>query len=67
MTYEAVLVEVAHGRRARHPEMSRGWYVYKFGGTLYAHNPFHGDGPSGRDHVFRPNHVDIATTRGTVE
>lgn len=70
MTYDEAMAQVREGRRARCPRMTRGWYVYCWPGVeaLYVHNPYHGDGPSGRDHQFEPASEEYhRDTKWTVE
>jgi hypothetical protein len=63
MTYNEAM-DAARERDANvsSASMSRGWYVYYAGGGFWAHNPYHGEGRSGRDHQFIGNERDMRAT-----
>lgn len=60
MTFEDAMALIDAGKFAAPRNMGRGWYVYAAGGERWAHNPYHGAGPSGRDHAFRATDADRA-------
>jgi hypothetical protein len=59
---EAMEAATEEGARVSSASMSKGWYVYVAGGQFYSHNPYHGPGPSMRDHVFTASEDDMRAT-----
>lgn len=52
LAFEEASVMLAAGRYVQPATFAKGWFVWESKGQRYVHNPFHGEGPSGRDHQF---------------